>query len=122
MLKLYTLDLINREIKALEEKLTLPGEDLDEKYKENLRIIINQYKREKIILEKLQVNFNITGSLEEFAERLKDVNLYLLSETLFNNMSRCTLACSHIIEELVRNKLVSKPNDEDQKGESGTLY
>lgn len=81
MMKLFSIELLKKEIRALESKAK--EKELDEHEK----IILSVYRRELLVLEKVKLElFDVRGDLSEVIDRLDDKSVYCMSESEYEDL------------------------------------
>ena len=86
---LYSIELIENEVSRL-QSIENPNE--------HEQIILNTLQKELVLLKKIFVDCDMTGSIEEFEERLTDINVYLIEPDLYQYMLDSTVKLEEIKE------------------------
>lgn len=60
--------------------------------------MLSALQKELVLLKKILVDCNMTGSIEEFEERLEDINVYLIEPDLYQYMLDSTVKLENIRE------------------------
>lgn len=83
MMKLFSIELLEREIRALENKAKETTLDEQEK------IILSVYRRELLVLEKVKLElFDVTGNLSEVIKRLDNRSIYCMNDSEYVDLHR----------------------------------
>lgn len=88
-MKLYSIELIENEVSRLQSI---------ENPQEYERIMLIELQKELVLLKKILVDCDMTGSIEEFEERLADINVYLIEHDLYQYMLDSTVKLEEIKE------------------------
>lgn len=88
-MKLYSIELIENEVSRLQSI---------ENPQEHERIMLIELQKELVLLKKILVDCDMTGSIEEFEERLADINVYLIEPDLYQYMLDSTVKLEEIKE------------------------
>ena len=88
-MRLYSIKLIENEVSRL-QSIENPNE--------HEQIMLNTLQKELSLLKKILVDCDMTGSIEEFEERLADINVYLIEPDLYQYMLDSTVKLEEIKE------------------------
>ena len=88
-MRLYSIELIENEVSRL-QSIENPNE-----YEQ---IMLNTLQKELVLLKKILVDCDMTGSIEEFKERIADINVYLIEPDLYQYMLDSTVKLEEIKE------------------------
>lgn len=88
-MRLYSIELIENEVSRL-QSIENPNE--------HEHIMLNELQKELVMLKKILVDCDMTGSIEEFEERLADINVYLIEPDLYQYMLDSTVKLEEIKE------------------------
>lgn len=88
-MKLCSIGLIENEVSRLQSI---------ENPKEHEQIMLSSLQKELVLLKKILVDCDMTGSIEEFEERLTDINVYLIEPDLYQYMLDSTVKLENIRE------------------------
>lgn len=80
-MKLFSIELLKKEIKELESKAK------ETELTEHEKIILSVYKRELLVLEKVKLElFDLRGEISEVEERLKDQSIYCMKDSIYADL------------------------------------
>ena len=65
---------------------------------EHEQIMLNTLQKELVLLKKILVDCDMAGSIEEFKERIADINVYLIEPDLYQYMLDSTVKLEEIKE------------------------
>lgn len=88
-MRLYSIELIENEVSRL-RSIENPNE--------HEQIMLNTLQKELVLLKKILVDCDMTGSIEEFKERIADINVYLIEPDLYQYMLDSTVKLEEIKE------------------------